>query len=109
MRNSLSLAGRIARYQLSRATLRGSLLTLVSLLLVTYVGLVAFTMSYAVVHAQLADAAHDEEARVGQLEARYFDLVAEVNAVDPAALGYQKPAERRFALVPAAPAVADAR
>lgn len=109
MRKGFTLAGRIVSYQLSRFTLRGSLLTLVSLLLVSYVGLMAFTMNYAVVHAQYAEAAHDEEARIGGVEAQYFALLDQVNAVDPAALGYVKPKDTLFAIAPSAPTVADAR
>jgi len=106
---ALKLTGRIISYQASRLTLRGFLTTLVSLLLVTYVGLMAFTMNYAVVHAQYAEAAHDEEARVGTVETQYFALLNQVNAMDPSALGYVKPHDMRFAIVPSAPTVADAR
>jgi len=109
MHKNLKLAGRIVSYQLSRCSLRGSLLTLVSFLLISYVGLMAFTMNYAVAHTQYAEAVRDEEARLGGIEARYFALLDEVNAVDPSSLGYVKPAELRFAIAPAAQTVADAR
>lgn len=81
---------------------------MVGVLIVAYVGLMAFTMSFAVIHTQYAEQARDAEAQVGTLETQYFNAIARVDALDPAALGYVTPASRQFAVIPAAPAVATA-
>jgi hypothetical protein len=95
--------------RISRTSALGGLSSLVGGLLVTYVGLMAFTMSYAVVHTQYAQQARDESGRIGNLEANYFTALAKVDSVDPTALGYKKPATRLFATLPSATAVATAQ
>jgi hypothetical protein len=107
-RRSFAVALPMPSLQLPQISLAHGLMFVVGLLAVTYVALMAFTMSYAVVHTEYAQQARDAEAQVGTLETQYFDALAKVDDTNPAQLGYVKPEARQFAQIPAAPAVATA-
>ena len=82
---------------------------LVGLLAVAYMALMAFTMTYAVIHTQYAEQARDAEAQVGTLETQYFNAISQIDHTDPVSLGYVQPTSPQFAVVPNAPTVAVAQ
>lgn len=78
--------------------------TLAGALALSYLALIAVSVSYAALSVQFSQAERDDEAAVAALEARYLSAVRVVTHADYPALGYAKPAAIVF--VPAAPATA---
>ncbi len=81
--------------------LGGSLTTLVGV----YVALVIGTIYLASAQTDLLGQVSDKEASIGQLEARYYTAVAELNQVNPASIGFVMPAEKLYARAAEAPAL----
>ncbi|MGH7174872.1 MAG: hypothetical protein ACREGR_00750 [Minisyncoccia bacterium] len=73
-------------------------------LALTYLGLVAFSMSYAALEVEFAQSVKNDEATVALSDVQYLSMLQTVTASDPAASGYVKPIAELF--VPAAPATA---
>ena len=83
-----------------RAFLIGTNATLV----VLYLALIAFVMSYAALTVEFSQSVRNDEAAVGVLESQYLAKVSAVTNTDPTALGYAKPVVQVF--VPALPEAA---
>jgi hypothetical protein len=107
MRN-ISNRSRARAIQINISPVR-ALTFMVGLLMVSYMALMAFTMSYAVIHTEYAQQSRNAEAQVGVLETQYFNALAQINKANPVALGYVQPVSQHFAALPAAPAVAIAQ
>ena len=73
-------------------------------LVLVYLGLVAFSMSYAALEVQSAQSVKGEEAQVATLDTQYLAAIAAVTESDPAALGYAAPVATLFG--PGTPATA---
>ncbi len=73
-------------------------------LILLYLGLIAFVMSYAAMHVEYAQSLRETQAAVGTLEAKYLAQVSGITTTDYAALGYQKPLSQAF--VPSTPTAA---
>ncbi|HVW82688.1 MAG TPA: hypothetical protein VHC68_01960 [Candidatus Paceibacterota bacterium] len=73
-------------------------------LALTYLGLVAFSMSYAALEVEFSQSVKDDQASVATLDARYLAQIARITQSDPTAAGYAAPVAERY--VPAAPATA---
>ncbi len=69
----------------------------VGILLITYVGLLAFIMTYGAIQMQSAEALRDTRAHVATLDTKYFNMIASINQTDPATLGFVK--QRNIAYV----------
>jgi hypothetical protein len=78
-----------------------SLMALVAVLVVSYIGLIAFVMSYAAVETDTAQSVRDESAQVSTLEVEYLDRSAALSIVDPSSLGYVTPRAKSFVAGPA--------
>lgn len=65
-------------------------------LVVTYIGMIAFIMSYAAHTIEYAQSVRNEEAAVAGLEQQYLAAVAEITQTDYQALGYVKPTSKTF-------------
>ena len=65
-------------------------------LVVLYIGLIAFVMSYAAVQTEMAQSVRDSSAQVSLLEIKYLDATTALTAVDPATLGYSAPIAKNF-------------
>jgi len=72
------------------------LLAINVLLVVTYIGLIAFVMSYAAIETELAQSVRDASAQVSVLEVAYFNKTAELGAVNPVQLGYSAPIAKSY-------------
>ena len=70
-----------------------------------YLALVAVTVYLAAWQTSLAMQAHEVESDIARLEARYYDLVAEIDQTDPGALGLVAPVRITYAETQDAPAV----
>ncbi|HET9641313.1 MAG TPA: hypothetical protein VFP46_00480 [Candidatus Paceibacterota bacterium] len=70
--------------------------TLVAILIVTYIGLIATVMSYAALTVEFSQSVRSDESVVAKLESAYLDKVARITAADYTALGYAKPAKETF-------------
>jgi uncharacterized membrane protein len=68
----------------------------VVLLIVAYIGLIAFVMSYAAIETELAQSVRDSSAQVSVLEIAYLGKTASLAALDPAQLGYNAPVAKSF-------------
>ncbi len=64
---------------------------LVGVLLVVYIGVLSFVMTYGVIQIQSAEAVRDTSAHVATLDAEYFDTVAKLSDIKPESLGFEKP------------------
>ncbi len=62
------------------------------ILLISYIALFAFVMTYAAMQMRFAESVRDTSAHVGVLESKYLGLVAKTNQINPTKLGYVKPA-----------------
>jgi hypothetical protein len=69
-----------------------------------YLGLIAFSMSYAALEVEFSQSVKDDQARVAALDTRYLAGIAEITASDPYAQGYAAPVAERY--VAGAPATA---
>lgn len=74
-------------------------------LIAAYLMLVVVTVSMAAWQTNLAMEAHETEADIARLEARYYDMVAQIDQTDPGALGLVAPSRVTYATTQAAPAV----
>jgi hypothetical protein len=73
-------------------------------LALSYLGLVAFSMSYAALEVEFSQSVKDDQAAVAALDARYLAALRAITASDYSTLGYAPPAAEFY--VPAAPATA---
>lgn len=62
------------------------------ILLISYIAVFAFVMTYAAMQMRFSESVRDMSAHVGVLESNYLSLVAETNQTNPYKLGYTKPA-----------------
>lgn len=69
---------------------------IVTVLSVTYVGLIAVIMSYATLTIEFSQSVRNNEAVVAVLESRYLADVARIAAMDYAAAGYVLPVAKTF-------------
>lgn len=67
---------------------------------VTYIGLIAVVMSYAVLTVEYSQSVKNEEATVAVLEAQYLATLSRIENTNYLAAGYAKPTMKTF--VPAA-------
>jgi hypothetical protein len=74
-------------------------------LVVTYIGLIAFVMSYAAIQTETAQSVRDSSAEVSLLETQYFDKTSALGAIDPGSLGYSAPIAKNYALGPTRAAI----
>lgn len=74
-----------------------TLSVVVGVLLITYVGLLAFIMTYGAIQMQSAEALRDTRAHVATLDTKYFNMIASINQTDPTTLGFVK--QRNIAYV----------
>jgi hypothetical protein len=74
-------------------------------LIATYLVLIVVTVSMAAWQTNLAMEVHETEADIARLEARYYDMVADIDRKDPAALGLVAPRAISYAPTKAAPSV----
>ncbi|MEJ0053339.1 MAG: hypothetical protein WDN10_01235 [bacterium] len=77
----------------------------VAVLVVAYIALIAFVMSYAAVQTETAQSVRDGSAQVSLLEIRYLEKTAALGAMDPASLGYSAPLAKNFVEGPARAAI----
>lgn len=70
-----------------------------------YVVLVITTVAFAAVQSDLALTARDMESEIGMLEARYYDEVGALAAIDPRTMNLEKPVAVRYATEVAAPSL----
>ena len=83
---------------------RAALIAANATLIVMYLALIAFVMSYAALTVEFSQSVRNDEASVGVLEGQYLAQVSAVTDTNPAALGYAKPVAEVF--VPALPQAA---
>lgn len=69
---------------------------IVGSLVVLYIGLIAFVMSYAAVQTEMAQSVRDSSAQVSLLEVQYFNATRALTEVNPVALGYSAPIAKNF-------------
>jgi hypothetical protein len=69
---------------------------IVATLLVTYIGLIAVVMSYAVLTVEYTQSVRNDESTVALLESQYLAAVARITSTDYAAAGYAKPLAQIF-------------
>jgi hypothetical protein len=62
-------------------------------LLAGYIALVATAMFFATLRTELTAELQEAETRIGALETRYYDAIAELNATDVFSIGYVAPLE----------------
>lgn len=77
----------------------------IAALIASYLVLVVVTVSMAAWQTNLAMQVHETEADIARLEARYYDMVAEIDQTNPASLGLVAPKTISYATTQAAPAV----
>lgn len=63
----------------------------VAVLFVTYIGLIAAVMSYAVLTVEFSQSVRDDESKIAALESEYLARVTHVMNMDYHAAGYTKP------------------
>jgi hypothetical protein len=68
----------------------------VTILAVTYFGLIAAVMSYAALTVEFSQSVRNNEASVAALEGQYLAAVARITATDYAAEGYVSPTVKIF-------------
>ncbi len=68
----------------------------VAVLAITYIGLIAVVMSYAVLTVEFSQSVRNDEATVATLESQYLTAIARITATDYAAAGYTKPIAETF-------------
>lgn len=72
-------------------------------MVLTYLTMVVFTVYLASEQTRLGSAIGDTQAAIGTLEASYYHAVTQIDAEDPAALGFTEPASREYAQGASAP------
>ncbi len=60
-------------------------------MLLVYIGLLAFVMSYGVVSMRSAQIVQDTRARISTLETSYLSKISEINYMQPQASGFERP------------------
>jgi hypothetical protein len=80
----------------SRISPTRALTALVLTLLVSYVALIAFVMSYGAVETEMAQAVRDASAQVSTLESQSLAGSTAFGALNPRALGYTTPVDKAF-------------
>lgn len=60
-------------------------------MLLAYIGLLAFVMSYGVVSMRSAQIVQDTRARISTLETSYLNKISEINYMQPQTFGFEKP------------------
>ncbi len=68
----------------------------VAVLAVTYIGLIAVVMSYAVLTVEFSQSVRNDEATVATLESQYLTAVAQITDTNYVAAGYAKPIAKIF-------------
>ncbi len=68
----------------------------VAVLAVTYIGLIAVVMSYAVLTVGFSQSVRNDEATVATLESQYLTTVAQITNTDYTTAGYAKPIAKAF-------------
>lgn len=63
----------------------------VIILLVTYIGIIAVVMSYAVFTVEFSQSVRNDEATVAVLESRYLSTISRITGTDYVMAGYSKP------------------
>lgn len=74
-------------------------------LVAAYLTLVVVTVSMAAWQTNLAMQVHETESDIARLEARYYDMVAQIDRTDPGSLGLVAPSKVTYASSQAAPTV----
>lgn len=74
-------------------------------LIASYLVLIVVTVSMAAWQTNLAMEVHETEADIARLEARYYDMVAQIDQTNPASLGLTKPGRVMYATTASAPSV----
>lgn len=74
-------------------------------LVASYLALIVVTVSMAAWQTNLAMEVHETEADIARLESRYYDMVAQIDQTDPAALGLVAPTRVMYATAQTAPSV----
>ena len=74
-------------------------------LIASYLALVVVTVTLAAWQTNLAMEVHETEADIARLEARYYDMVAQIDQTNPASLGLTKPGRVMYASTQTAPSV----
>ena len=69
---------------------------IVTVLLVTYIGLIATVMSYAALTVEFSQSVRNNESSVAVLEGRYLATVERITTTDYSAEGYTLPVEKIF-------------
>jgi len=82
----------------ARISFTRALTVLVLLLLVSYVGLIAFVMSYGAVETETAQAVRDSSAQVSTLEGQYLAASAKLSVLNPSTIGYATPSDKSFVI-----------
>jgi hypothetical protein len=68
----------------------------VAVLAITYIGLIAVVMSYAVLTVEFSQSVRNDEATVATLESQYLTAVAQITDTNYVAAGYAKPIAKIF-------------
>lgn len=74
-------------------------------LVAMYLVLIVVTVSMAAWQTNLAMEVHETEADIARLEARYYDMVAQIDQTNPESLGLTKPGHVMYASTQTAPSV----
>ncbi|MHB1769959.1 MAG: hypothetical protein ACYCPH_02690 [Minisyncoccota bacterium] len=68
----------------------------VAVLAVTYIGLIAVVMSYAVLTVEFSQSVRNDEATVAMLESKYLATMTQITSTNYIAAGYAKPIAQAF-------------
>ena len=71
-------------------------ISVVAVLVVSYIGLIAVVMSYATLTVEFSQSVRNDEAVVARLESRYLAAVAKITKTDYGQIGYEKPRKETF-------------